>query len=103
MRPIPASRDQYVLEVTAVDDGQCCGGGTRQSSQATLTVEVVDAVNQKPAFPDCYTQQYNVTENMQPGDLAFTVIACCCFIPCYLFIYLSDPAVTEPKPFDVVP
>ena len=77
IKPIPKSVDSYILNITAKDDGQCCGRTRILSSKMTLTVEVVDAVNQKPRFTNCYSDRFNVTENWKPGKLAFTVSVLC--------------------------
>ncbi|XP_059140331.1 neural-cadherin-like isoform X2 [Physella acuta] len=54
---VPPNRSSYSLSVTAIDDGSCCGGTQKLESQATLVVEIVEAVNQKPSFVDC--SEYN--------------------------------------------
>ncbi|XP_071091775.1 neural-cadherin-like isoform X1 [Haliotis cracherodii] len=52
---VPADVDEYVLNITAYDDGSCCGGSPILSSEAYLNVEIVDINTHKPSFPQCST------------------------------------------------
>ena len=63
---IPPSIPRYVLNVTAYDDGSCCGGYPRLSSSSSVIIMIMDINNNNPAFPSC-TYAPSVLENQPPG------------------------------------
>ncbi|GFN86028.1 neural-cadherin [Plakobranchus ocellatus] len=66
---VPDLISNYTLNITAVDDGSCCGGLKYQESSISFVVKVVDSVNQKPSFTDClqYTERAYFEEEMEIG------------------------------------
>lgn len=66
---VPPNIDSYTLNISAVDDGSCCGGTVQLESKASFIVEIVDSVNQKPFFKDCleYSQRAAFKEESEPG------------------------------------
>lgn len=63
---IPPSIPRYVLNVTAYDDGSCCGGYPRLSSSSSVIIMIMDINNNNPTFPSC-TYAPSVLENQPPG------------------------------------
>ncbi|CAL1540107.1 unnamed protein product [Lymnaea stagnalis] len=73
---VPSNRSSYTLNITAVDDGSCCGGTQKLESTASFTVEIVEAVNQKPAFVDCLSySKASFKEESYPGTSVIKVKA----------------------------
>ena len=64
-------RVSYKLNITATDNGRCCGGKTSRSSRGLVIVEVKDINNNAPRFPDC--AQYN-PEVLERADVGTSVI-----------------------------
>ena len=63
----------YKLNVTATDNGQCCGGTTSRSSKALVIVEIKDINNNAPRFPDCATYNPTVLEKENVGTSVIQV------------------------------
>lgn len=63
---IPPSIPSYVLNITAYDDGSCCGGYPRLSSSSFVIIMIMDINNNNPTFPSC-TYAPSVLENQPPG------------------------------------
>ncbi|CAG5122582.1 unnamed protein product, partial [Candidula unifasciata] len=74
---VPPNIDSYTLNISAVDDGSCCGGTVQLESKASFIVEIVDSVNQKPFFKDCldYSQKAAFNEESEPGTPVIQVVA----------------------------
>ncbi|XP_013408639.1 neural-cadherin isoform X2 [Lingula anatina] len=73
--PIDANRANYILNVIATDDGACCGGGTRLTSEGVVIVEILDVVNSKPDFPDCASMNPSIVESAPPSTFVYQVRA----------------------------
>ncbi|KAK3086114.1 hypothetical protein FSP39_013724 [Pinctada imbricata] len=76
-RSIPRSTPSYTLNVTAYDDGSCCGGYPRLSSESYIVVEIKDINNNNPSFPYCKDGYYDSTimENQPLGTSVVNVKA----------------------------
>lgn len=74
---ISLDRDKYELNVTAVDDGNCCPGGqnSRHTSTAVVVVFITDVNDNKPMFKDCPTYHAKVEESAPNGSPVITVHA----------------------------
>ncbi|KAL4234097.1 hypothetical protein ACF0H5_005750 [Mactra antiquata] len=72
--PLPASVPYYTLNITAYDDGSCCGGATTTSSDTYLVVEIKDTNNNQPQFPSC-DYAPTVLENQDIGTFVVQVTA----------------------------
>ncbi|PVD20719.1 hypothetical protein C0Q70_18878 [Pomacea canaliculata] len=44
---------EFVLNITARDDGSCCGGGTSLSNTTYIVIQVMGTNNYKPTFTTC--------------------------------------------------
>ena len=66
---VPETTSSYTLNITAIDDGSCCGHTKYQESSISFPVQIVDSVNQKPSFTDClqYTDRARFEEEMEIG------------------------------------
>ena len=66
---IALDKDKYELNVTAVDDGSCCEGGTKtiHTSTAVVVVFITDVNDNKPMFKDCSTYNPKVMEGAPNG------------------------------------
>lgn len=79
--PVFLSDSKYVLHVTAVDDGKCCGdkGDVKtHRAGATVVVSVTDVNDNKPYFPNCSQYQNHppmVEEEVLPSRYVTTVQA----------------------------
>ncbi|KAK8735113.1 hypothetical protein OTU49_005498, partial [Cherax quadricarinatus] len=75
--PISLDRDKYELNVTAVDDGNCCPGGQhlRHTSTAVVVVFITDVNDNKPVFKDCASYHAKVEESAPNGSPVITVHA----------------------------
>lgn len=63
---IPPSIPSYILNITAYDDGSCCGGYPRLSSSSFVIIMIMDINNNNPTFPSC-SYAPSVLENQPPG------------------------------------
>lgn len=52
-RALPDGTDFYILNVTAYDDGSCCGKTNTLSNESYIIVQVVDVNTHKPTFEHC--------------------------------------------------
>jgi len=68
------SHVSYRLNVTATDNGRCCGGTTSRSSRGVVVIEIKDVNNNAPKFPDCSTYKPVVMEKENVGT---SVIQAC--------------------------
>lgn len=82
---LPESIPFYTLNITAYDDGSCCGGLTTLSSDSYIVVEIKDTNNNQPQFPDCnYTPEVPENQNIGtfvvqvPGTKPCCVCVCVC-------------------------
>lgn len=75
--PITLDRDKYELNVTAVDDGNCCPGGqnSRHTSTAVVVVFITDVNDNKPKFNECPSYHAKVEESAPNGSPVITVHA----------------------------
>lgn len=65
----------YRLNITAMDDGQCCGDATiLRNSQGLIIVEIKDINNNAPKFMDCATYAPVVLEKENVGTYVIQVI-----------------------------
>ncbi|KAH3768189.1 hypothetical protein DPMN_169401, partial [Dreissena polymorpha] len=71
---LPDSIPYYTLNITAYDDGSCCGGSPVLSSDSYIVVEVKDTNNNQPQFPSC-TYAPQVLENQDIGTAVVQVSA----------------------------
>ncbi|XP_061162553.1 neural-cadherin-like [Saccostrea echinata] len=71
---IPPSIPSYILNVTAYDDGSCCGGYPRLSSSSFVIIKIMDINNNNPTFPSC-NYAPSVLENQPPGTRVVDVLA----------------------------
>ncbi|XP_076032082.1 neural cadherin isoform X3 [Oratosquilla oratoria] len=74
---ISLDRDKYELNVTAVDDGECCPGGSHSphTSTAVVVVFITDVNDNKPIFHDCTSYHAKVEESAPNGSSVITVQA----------------------------
>ena len=61
------ARVSYKLNITATDNGHCCGGTTSLSNEGLVIVEVKDINNNAPTFPDCGSYNPSVPEHSDVG------------------------------------
>ncbi|XP_018016523.1 neural-cadherin isoform X4 [Hyalella azteca] len=75
--PISLDKDKYELNVTAVDDGSCCPGGSRKrhTSTAVVVVFITDVNDNKPIFQECGSYHAKVEESAPNGSPVITVHA----------------------------
>ncbi|XP_071177027.1 neural-cadherin-like isoform X2 [Mytilus edulis] len=71
---IPAHIPSYTLNITAYDDGSCCGGSPTLRSDSYVVVEIKDINNNNPRFPSC-SYAPHIMENMAPGTFVVRVQA----------------------------
>jgi hypothetical protein len=69
---IPAHVPSYTLNVTAYDDGSCCGGFPKLRSDSYVVVEIKDINNNNPRFPRCNYDPH-IMENMPVGTFVVQV------------------------------
>lgn len=69
---IPAHIPSYTLNITAYDDGSCCGGSPKLRSDSYVVVEIKDINNNNPRFPSC-SYAPHIMENMAPGTFVVRV------------------------------
>ena len=67
------SQVMYKLNITATDNGRCCGGKTSRSSRGLVVVEVKDINNKAPRFPQCGTYKPTVREREDVGTVVIRV------------------------------
>ncbi|WAR12271.1 CADN-like protein, partial [Mya arenaria] len=72
--PLPDSIPYYTLNITAYDDGACCGRVNSLSSDSYVVVEVKDTNNNQPQFPSC-NYEPEVQENQDVGTFVVQVKA----------------------------
>ena len=63
----------YRLNITATDNGRCCGGTTSRSSRGVVVIEIKDVNNNAPRFPDCATYRPTVMEKENVGTSVIQV------------------------------
>lgn len=63
----------YKLNITATDNGRCCGGKTSRSSRGLVIVEVKDINNNAPRFPTCGEYKPSVLEREDVGTSVIRV------------------------------
>ncbi|XP_070575711.1 neural-cadherin-like isoform X2 [Ptychodera flava] len=67
---------QYNLNVTAIDDNQCCDGlGSIHRSQAQVIIGVNDVNDKRPVFGNCHLYRPTVAENSPEGTTVIQVVA----------------------------
>jgi len=71
------SHVSYRLNVTATDNGRCCGGTTSRSSRGVVVIEIKDVNNNAPKFPDCSTYKPVVMEKENVGTSVIQVGGLC--------------------------
>lgn len=67
------SKVMYKLNITATDNGRCCGGKTSRSSRGLVVVEVKDINNNAPRFPNCADYKPSVLEREDVGTAVIRV------------------------------
>jgi hypothetical protein len=66
---INLDRDKYELNVTAIDDGACCGGtGLTHTSTAVVVVFITDVNDNKPVFSECSSYSPKIEEGAPNGS-----------------------------------
>ncbi|KAI9558984.1 hypothetical protein GHT06_015773 [Daphnia sinensis] len=66
---ISLDRDKYELNVTAIDDGACCGGtGMTHTSTAVVVVFITDVNDNKPVFSECSSYSPKIEEGAPNGS-----------------------------------
>jgi len=73
------SHGSYRLNVTATDNGRCCGGTTSRSSRGVVVIEIKDVNNNAPRFPDCSTYKPVVMEKENVGTSVIQVLSLIAF------------------------
>jgi len=73
------SHGSYRLNVTATDNGRCCGGTTSRSSRGVVVIEIKDVNNNAPRFPDCSTYKPVVMEKENVGTSVIQVLSLVAF------------------------
>lgn len=72
IRSLPESVPFYTLNITAYDDGSCCGEATSLSTDTFIIVEIKDTNNNQPQFPSCNYAPV-VLENQDIGTFVVQV------------------------------
>ena len=67
------SQVSYKLNITATDNGRCCGGTTSKSNKGLVIVEVKDINNNAPRFPNCGQYNPNIMEKENVGTSVIQV------------------------------
>jgi Cadherin domain len=67
------ARVSYVLNVTATDNGRCCGGTTSRTSRGVVVIEIKDINNNAPKFLDCASYKPIVMEKENVGTSVIQV------------------------------
>ncbi len=67
------SKVMYRLNITATDNGRCCGGKTSRSNRGLVVVEVKDINNNAPRFPSCGEYKPTVLEREDVGTSVIRV------------------------------
>ena len=67
------SRVSYALNVTATDNGRCCGGTTSRASRGVVVFDVKDINNNAPRFTDCSSYSPTVLEKDNVGTFVIQV------------------------------
>lgn len=69
--------EKYKLNVTAVDDGSCCFGGSlkRHSATTVVVVSITEMNNNKPMFENCTSYRLKMEEGSPIGLRIITVHA----------------------------
>jgi len=67
------SRVSYPLNVTATDNGRCCGGTTSRASRGVVVFDVKDINNNAPRFTDCSSYNPTVLEKDNVGTFVIQV------------------------------
>jgi len=67
------SRVSYTLNVTATDNGRCCGGTTSKASRGVVVFDVKDINNNAPRFADCSSYSPTVLEKENVGTFVIQV------------------------------
>ena len=65
----------YKLNITATDNGRCCGGTFSRRNKELVIVEVKDVNNNAPKFPDCASYNPVVLERENVGTSVIRVRA----------------------------
>ena len=65
--PLDKSRVSYSVNVTATDNGRCCGGTTSRASRGVVVFDVKDINNNAPRFTDCSSYSPTVLEKDNVG------------------------------------
>lgn len=63
----------YRLNITAVDNGGCCGGTTSRRNSGIVVIEIKDINNNAPRFLDCATYNPIVMEKENVGTFVIQV------------------------------
>ena len=63
----------YKLNITATDDGRCCGSANSRSSHGVVIVEVKDINNNAPRFADCSNYNPTILEKENVGTFVIKV------------------------------
>jgi len=71
--PLDKSRVSYRLNVTATDNGRCCGGTTSKASRGVVVFDVKDINNNAPRFTDCSSYSPTVLEKDNVGTFVIQV------------------------------
>jgi len=67
------ARVSYGVNVTATDNGRCCGGTTSKASRGLVVFEVKQINNNAPRFSDCKSYSPTVPENDDIGTFVIQV------------------------------
>ena len=67
------SQVSYRLNITAKDNGRCCGGSTSRSSKGVVVIAIKDINNNAPRFPDCANYFPTVLEKENVGTFVIQV------------------------------
>nr|KAG5712241.1 hypothetical protein BaRGS_014591 [Batillaria attramentaria] len=75
-RSVLEGADLYPLNITAYDDGACCGGGSSRSNDSYIVVRIVDVNTHKPTFDSCSDySNAKMKEHAKIGDRVIQVQA----------------------------
>lgn len=69
------SRNEYVLNISATDDGSCCKGARSLTSYGTVKIKFKDVNNNAPKFEQCSQYKPSVKEHSPVGTTVFQVKA----------------------------
>lgn len=76
-RSVREGADFYILNITAYDNGACCGNAKTLSNDSYIIVQVVDINTHKPTFDNC--TDYNIAKVKEHSPVGEFVVQVRCY------------------------